>query len=119
MRRREFIALVGGAAALHPIASRIKNAAERTARRCYLDWDCLRSNSGQDQEALLRGLRKNGYSPGQSIAIEDRYFGDGPGPLGNAGEELVRLGVDVIVAMGTPAAPLQPEGLPARSQLSP
>lgn len=44
-----------------------------------MDWDCFRSNSDPDQ-------------------------GDEPGPLGNAAEELVRLGVDVIVAMGTPAA---------------
>jgi ABC-type uncharacterized transport system substrate-binding protein len=52
----------------------------------------------------LQGLRENGYAEGQSITIEDRYFGDAPGPLGNAADDLVRLGVDVIVVMGTPAA---------------
>ena len=52
----------------------------------------------------MQGLRENGYAEGQSITIEDRYFGDAPGPLGNAADDLVRLGVDVIVAMGTPAA---------------
>jgi len=97
--------LVAGAATLHPTIS----YAQRNQRNVPLVgviW--IGTASAQIpvriRDALRRGLRENGYSEGQSITIEDRYFGDGPGPLGNAAEELVRLGADVIVAMGTPAA---------------
>jgi putative tryptophan/tyrosine transport system substrate-binding protein len=83
MRRRNFITLVTGAAALHPIASH----AQQTQRN-----------------VPLVGVIWIGTASDQNITVEHRYFGDGPGPLGNAAEELVRLGVDVIVAMGTPAA---------------
>jgi putative tryptophan/tyrosine transport system substrate-binding protein len=105
MRRRNFVAGLAGAAVLRPFPG----SAQRTQRNVPLVgviW--IGTASAQIpvriREALLRGLRENGCVDGQSITIEDRYFGDGPGPLGNAAEELVRLGVDVIVAMGTPAA---------------
>jgi putative tryptophan/tyrosine transport system substrate-binding protein len=105
MKRRNFIAGLAGAAALRPFPS----SAHRTQRNVPLVgviW--IGAASAQIpvriKEALSRGLRENGYIEGQTIAVEHRYFGDGPGPLGNAAEELVKLGVDVIVAMGTPAA---------------
>jgi putative tryptophan/tyrosine transport system substrate-binding protein len=105
MRRREFIAGLAGATALRPFASRAQRP-QRNVPVVGVIW--IGTASAQIpvriREALLQGLRENGYTPEQTITVEDRYFGDGPGPLGNAAEELVRLGVDVIVAMGTPAA---------------
>jgi putative ABC transport system substrate-binding protein len=56
------------------------------------------------RESFLRSLRENGYADGQNITIEDRYSGNNPGQLNSVVDELVRVGVDVIVAMGTPAA---------------
>jgi putative tryptophan/tyrosine transport system substrate-binding protein len=105
MRRRDFIAGLAGAATLRPIPGSAQRP-QRNAPLVGVIWIGTASDQipVRIKEALLRGLQENGYSDGQNIAVEHRYFGDGPGPLGNAAEELVRLGVDVIVAMGTPAA---------------
>ena len=72
MKRRNFIAGLAGAAALRPFASR----AQRTQRSVPLVgviW--IGTASAQIpvriREALLRGLRENGYDPDQSITIED------------------------------------------------
>jgi hypothetical protein len=65
MRRREFITLVTGAAALHPIAS----YAQRTQRNVPLV-GVIWIGTASDQipvrirEALLRGLRENGFTAG-------------------------------------------------------
>jgi ABC-type uncharacterized transport system substrate-binding protein len=105
MKRRNFIAALASVAVLRPTAT----SAQRPQRNVPLVgviW--LGTASAQIpvrvREACLRGLRENGYTEGQNITIEDRYFGNGPDQLNNAVDELVRLGVDVIVAMGTPAA---------------
>jgi putative ABC transport system substrate-binding protein len=105
MKRRNFIAGLIGAAALCPFPGSAQRR-QRNVPVVGIIW--IGTASAQIpvrvREAFLQGLRENGYAEGQSITIEDRYFGDGPGPLGNAADDLVRLGVDVIVAMGTPAA---------------
>ena len=51
-------------------------------------------------EAFLGGLRDLGYMEGQNIAIEYRYAEGKLDRLAGFGAELVRLNVDVIVAMG-------------------
>ena len=106
MRRREFVTLVAGAAALHPIAAYAQRS-PRNVPVVGLIWiwtDASAQFPIRIRRGFLDGLRENGYTEGQNITVEDKYLGTGPGPLGNAAEELVRLGADVIVAMGTPAA---------------
>jgi putative tryptophan/tyrosine transport system substrate-binding protein len=104
MKRRNFIAGLAGAVALRPFPG----SAQRPQRNGPLV-GVIWLGTASDQipvrvrEAFLRGLRENGFTAGQNITIEDRYFGNGAG-LSNAVDELIRLGVDVIVAMGTPAA---------------
>ena len=75
MRRRGFIALVTGAAALHPIASYAQRT-QRSVPVVGVIW--IGTASAQIpvriREALLQGLRENGYTPGQNITVEDRYF---------------------------------------------
>ena len=61
--------------------------------------------SGPDAslQAFLQGLRDLGYVEGQNITIESRY-GEGKSErLSELAAELVRLKVDVIVALGNPA----------------
>ena len=55
-------------------------------------------------EALRQGLRELGYEEGRNIAIEWRFAGAGNDRFRELAEELVRLKVDVIVAINTQAS---------------
>jgi putative ABC transport system substrate-binding protein len=56
------------------------------------------------RDAFLKGLREDGYIEGQTFAIEDRYYAGGSAEVTKAAGEFVSLGVNVIMAGGTPAA---------------
>jgi putative ABC transport system substrate-binding protein len=55
-------------------------------------------------EALRQGLRELGYDEGRNITVEWRFSGATDEPLNNLAAELVRLKVDVIVAINTQAS---------------
>jgi putative ABC transport system substrate-binding protein len=55
-------------------------------------------------DALLEGLREQGYVEGQTIVIEYRFSEDRDERLPDLAAELVALQVEVIVASGTPAS---------------
>src|SRR6185295_1727768 len=59
---------------------------------------------GPAMDAFRRGLREHGYVEGQTFVIEYRAAGDTPDRYPELVAELVRLNVDVIVALGTPPA---------------
>jgi putative ABC transport system substrate-binding protein len=71
MKRREFITLLGGAAAMWPVAARAR-APRHIPRPCFLTFDpgMLQSNR---LDAFFQGLRDLGYANGQNIAIDYRY----------------------------------------------
>jgi putative ABC transport system substrate-binding protein len=98
MKRRTFIALVGGvAAAVARIAD--GHTQGRLIRIGYLA--NLSPAATPDLFAALRdGLREHGYIEGQNLAIESRWAADMRESLA---AELVALKVDVIVAWATPA----------------
>jgi len=99
MRRREFITLIGGAAAW-PLAARAQQAAN-IARIGFMR---AATPTEKDFNALRSGLRTLGYVEGQNILIEQRYAAGAHDRLGELAAELVRLEMDVIVVDGTPAA---------------
>jgi putative ABC transport system substrate-binding protein len=55
------------------------------------------------QQAFLEGLRDLGWIEGQNIAIERRYANESRNQLLDTAAELVRLRVDVIVALDSVA----------------
>lgn len=55
------------------------------------------------REAFERGLKELGWIPGQNIRLEYRYAEGTPERLEGLARDLVRLGVDVIVARATPS----------------
>jgi len=94
MGRREFVALVGGAAAW-PLSASAQQPPERMRRIGIIDdapmWNAFR-----------QGLREHGYLEGQNIAFDYKYADGVPARLVEAAAELVRRPVDVIATYGTP-----------------
>ena len=100
MRRREFITLVGGAAAW-PLASHAQRL-EKIPRIGYLS---PRSSAGLSTDrAFLEGIHQLGYVEGKNVYIEYRFAGGKLEQLPKLAAELVRLDVDVIVAVVTQAS---------------
>ena len=100
MRRREFVALVGGAAVAWPIAARAQQAG-KVFRIGFLGSPSAASLPERN-EAFRAGLRDLGYQEGRDIVIEYRWADGRLGQLPALAAELVRLKVDVIVTHGIP-----------------
>jgi putative ABC transport system substrate-binding protein len=99
MRRRDFITLLGGAAAW-PLAARAQQTG-RVSRIGYL------GNSSPSLERLLvdafrQKLRDLGHVEGENLAIEYRWAEGRDDRQPGLAAELVRLRPDVIVTTGTP-----------------
>src|SRR6202023_84777 len=99
MRRREFITLLGGAAAW-PLMARAQQA-RRVYRVGILA--VARDLTGRWKK-LLEGLRDHGYVEGQTLVIEWRYSEGQAERWSELADELVGLKVDAIVVNTTPAA---------------
>ena len=95
MKRREFIALLGGAAAW-PLGTHAQTP-RKLAQIGYLSAgiSTVRPNP---REAFLQGLRELGYVEGQTFTLVERYADGQQERLPELAVELVRLEVDVLVA---------------------
>ena len=103
LKRREFITLIGGAAAAWPLAA----GAQQPAKLPLIGVLVSASPPHPFTDAFWRGLHALGYSEGQNIKVEFRYTDGRSDRAEEFAEELVRLRVDVIVAhyaIGTAAA---------------
>ena len=98
MKRREFIALLGGAAAAWPLAARAQQRA-RLPTIGYLGAS-TRSVESLRIAAFVERLRELGWIEGRTIAIDYRWT-EGRDESEIAAE-FVRLKVDIIVTAGTP-----------------
>src|SRR5262245_57406066 len=95
LRRREFITLLGGAAAASPLAARALEPG-KVPRIGYLDLGPASARASR-VEALRAGLRDLGWVEGKNIVIEFRWA-DGVDQLPSLAAELAHLNVDVIFA---------------------
>jgi putative ABC transport system substrate-binding protein len=100
MRRREFVTLVGGAAAVWPLGT--------VAQASIPVVGFLRNTSADDSVRLLvafhRGLNEAGYVEGQNVAVEYRWVENQLDRLPALATDLVRRQVAVIVAGGDAAS---------------
>ena len=101
MQRREFITLFGGAAAMWPLAARAQLPAGRVYRVGYLTL-ASREQSLPVIRAFDEGLRSLGYRIGENVAIEYRFADGQMERLPALAADLVRLGVDIILATFNP-----------------
>ena len=100
LRRREFITLLGGAAGW-PLAARAQQPAKpRTIG--YLG-SSTASTQGQWTTAFALRLRELGWVDGRNLAIAYRWAEGRPERFPDFANEFVRMKVDAIVTIGTPA----------------
>jgi len=91
IRRREFITLLGGAAAAWPLAARAQPA--NRIRRVGV----LEGTAADDPESLarigafLQGLQELGWTDGRNVRIEYRWGSGNAERIRNSAEELVAL----------------------------
>ena len=103
MRRREFIALIGGTAAVWPLIAHAQQPAVPV-----IGW--LNSGSAGNSlfmslaSAFRAGLKDAGYVEGQNVAIDFRWGEGQYSQLPTLAAELVTKRVNVIMAGGPPAA---------------
>ena len=96
MRRREFITLLGSTAAAWPLIAR----AQQTGKIYKIG--LLSPSSSQPPLAyLFNSLRELGWIEGKNVSIEYRFAENCPERLPELATDLVRLNVDLIVAIGT------------------
>ena len=104
MKRREFIAALGGAAASSaawPLAARAQERVRRVGMMMSVSAD---DAVGQARNAaFLQGLQQLGWTVGRNLRIDYRWAGTGDTARRHAAE-LVSLAPDVILAAGSQAA---------------
>ncbi|RXG89349.1 ABC transporter substrate-binding protein [Bradyrhizobium zhanjiangense] len=97
MRRREFMGLIGGAAATWPLGARAQQPARSVYRVGYLA-SASREQTFRNVGAFEAGLRSLGYRVGENVVIEYRFADGDMGRLAALATEVAGLGVDVIVS---------------------
>ena len=100
MKRRAFVAFIGGAAVVCPLPSGAQQA-PKTARIGFMS-PFARAATLSSEEAFRQGLRELGWIEGRNIAIEYRYAESKLERLPELAADLVRLKVDVIVTSVNP-----------------
>jgi len=101
MRRRDFIASFGGAAATWPLAARAQQVAKLPTIG-FLGPN-TQSSGSEWVAAFVQRLRALGWIDGRTVAIEYRWAEGHNERYTEFAAEFVRLKVDVIVVSGTPA----------------
>jgi putative ABC transport system substrate-binding protein len=101
MRRREFITLVGGAAAGWPLAVRAQPSKKPTVGFLGASTPAA---AGQWVAAFVQRLRELGWTEGRTVAIEYRWAEGRNERMAEIAAEFVRAKADIIVAQGTQAA---------------
>jgi putative ABC transport system substrate-binding protein len=101
IRRREFITLLGGAAAIWPLAAGAQQA-DRVRRVGVLIWVVEATQEWQARlQALRGGLADLGWVEGRNLRLDVRWAGPDAARQREAARDLVALSPDVMVTTST------------------
>jgi putative ABC transport system substrate-binding protein len=102
MKRREFIAAMGGAAMAWPLAVRAQQSGP--VRRIGLLMGTAEGdpNSEKGLAALRDGLQQAGWTEGRNMRLAVRWAGSDVGRIQGLAKELIELKPDLLVAQSTP-----------------
>jgi putative ABC transport system substrate-binding protein len=101
MRRRQFITLMGGAAAAWPL---VAHAEVSTKRPVIAVLSAITKENNSPLNAFVQGLKELGYVDGVNVDIVYRYAEEHLDRFPVLAAEVVELRPDVILATVTPAA---------------
>jgi putative ABC transport system substrate-binding protein len=105
MRRREFIAGLGGAVAW-PFAARAQQAGRVRKVGILMPYPASDAEIQDRVEALRQEMRTLGWRTGENLVVDERWVGDDMGRVRAGVAELVATSPDVIVATGARVIPL-------------
>jgi putative tryptophan/tyrosine transport system substrate-binding protein len=98
MRRRDFITLIGGAAAAWPLAARGQQSAKRPTIGLLVAG--TRASHGTLYEILVQRLSELGWIDGHTVSIDYRWTEGNSERAAEIAAEFIHLGVDAIVTNG-------------------
>ena len=100
MKRREFITLLGGAAAAWPLAARAQQG-ERMRRIGVLVPRAVNDPASLTRIAAFQhGLQQLGWTEGRNVRIDTRWAGGNAEAIRKHAAELAALAPDVVLAHG-------------------
>ena len=103
MKRREFIGLLGAAMIIRPQES-VAQSAAKTYRLASLTGNVALSANSPNGVTLLNAMAQRGYTLGKNLAYDARGAGGELGKIPQLMDDFKASGVDVLVAIGYPAA---------------
>jgi ABC-type uncharacterized transport system substrate-binding protein len=98
MKRREFITLLGGAAAAWPLGAGAQQPERMRRIGVLMHTPADEPESQARLAAFLQGLQEAGWAVGRNLRIDYRWSAGDAARLRNNAAELVALGPDVILA---------------------
>jgi putative tryptophan/tyrosine transport system substrate-binding protein len=103
MKRREFITLVGSAAATWPLAARAQQALPVVG---YIDPASSGLQGERNQDAFRQGLKETGFIEGRNVTVEYYYGESQPDRARAIAADLARRKVAAIASVGGPGMAL-------------
>ena len=108
MKRREFITLLGGAAASWPLTARGKQPERMRRIGVLMGLSASDPESSRRLIAFRQGLQELGWTDGRNVRVDARWATGDADHLRQYAAELIALDPDVILAIGsTTLAPLR------------